>query len=96
MFIYPNLSPGQNVKVEELKKKIIVLESTKKYISYSLLEKEAEVESNQLNEKVGILNNSVAYLEPFLNKNEDLVISLNEKLKVSEKDLSYSSSSLNS
>lgn len=87
-FITSNPSPYQNSEDDGLKRKTIILESTKEYIGFSLSEKEAKI--NKLNEKVGILNNSTTYLESFLKEKEDLIISLKDKIKVSERDLAYS------
>lgn len=49
----------------------------------------------QLHEKVSILNNSRTYLKSFFKQNEYLIITLKNKLSLSEKQLAQSSSVVN-
>lgn len=77
LFVSLDPSLAQNVKIERLNYHIIVLGSTKEYMTYSLTKKETQID--QVNEKVGIMNN-LAYLESFFKEKEDLIIALKDKL----------------
>lgn len=72
---------------------MIFLESEKEYLSYILTKKEVELE--QFHAKINILKNSIAFLDPFLQEKKDLIVALKDKLLLSKKELSHSSSIVN-
>lgn len=62
----PDILFDHNSKISKQKKQIIMLESAKEYMAFSLNKKEAKVE--KLHERVKKINNYMAYLESFLKK----------------------------
>lgn len=83
LFVNPNPSFDQNFEISHLKKQIIILESDKEYLTYTLIKKEAKVE--HLHARINILNNSTTNLESFLKEKKELIRALNYKPFVSKK-----------
>lgn len=65
----------------------------KRSIYHTFLLKKVELE--QFHANINILKNSIAFLDPFLQEKEDLIVALKDKLLLREKEISHSSSIVN-
>lgn len=79
-----------NDKINQIthpRKRIIVFESDKEYMTHTLFEKDMELE--KLHEKVKSLNISADFLESFIQEKEDLILALGEKLFKCQEELAH-------